>query len=276
MPTRTTAPAAATFAAEPNPGSVRRELRQHLLDLNFHAFCRCLCLLLTELGYEDARPAGRVDWKGRNRGGGYDIEAWLPGGFARRKVVAVAKQFDDQPVYQRMVDELRGAALRSGAAEAVLITTGAFSPVALLGQAGQQGREQGDSSIVVPARLIDGEELLDLLLAHGIGVREEPAGAAKRARLRLDEDLFDGLSRACPGNGRCRQNTGANNGLQYPWGRPSWRVTVQVGPMGQVGQVGPAGSVSPDCERVSQSSCGGDTDCGGGHRPSKQGKRVPR
>ena len=88
-------------------------------------------MLLEALGYEDARPTGRRAWKGYNRpgGGGYDLEAVLPGGMAPRRVVAQIKQFDALAVHQRSVDELRGACLRAGAAEALLVTTSAFSDV---------------------------------------------------------------------------------------------------------------------------------------------------
>ena len=115
----------ADFQEEP----IRHRLRRRLLALSYHAFARCLCLLLARLGYEDARPAGRTRWKGHNREGGYDIEAWLPVGITRRRVVVQAKQFDARPVFQRSVDELRGTCLRAGAAEALLITTSAFSSV---------------------------------------------------------------------------------------------------------------------------------------------------
>ena len=49
----------------------------------------------------------------------------------RRKVIVQGKQFDTLTVFQRSVDELRGTCLRAGAAEALLITTSAFSPVVL-------------------------------------------------------------------------------------------------------------------------------------------------
>jgi hypothetical protein len=246
MPTRTTVPAVPAAAADPNPGSLRADLRRRLLSLNFHAFCQCLCLLLTELGYEEARSAGRTDWKGRNRGGGFDIQAWLPGGLTRRKVVAVAKQFDSLVIYQRMIDELRGAALRTGASEAILITTSTFSPVALLGQAGQAS-ETGNAPTVAPVRLIDGDELLDLLLAHGIGVREEPAGAkqARLCRLRIDEEFFERVLRAYPGNSRSShsgRSPRCNDEVRHSQARPLWRVTVQVG------------GVSPDYQKRSTTS----------------------
>lgn len=71
---------------------LRRQLRRRLLTLSYHAFAQCLCLLLTQLGYQDVQVAGRKDWKGRNREGGYDIQAALPAGLGQRRVIIQAKQ----------------------------------------------------------------------------------------------------------------------------------------------------------------------------------------
>ena len=196
----------------PTPGTVADRLRRRLLALDYPAFARCVCRLLEAEGYEDVRLAGRREWKGYNRpgGGGYDLEALLPGGLAPRravaqiKVIAQIKQFDGLNVHQRSVDELRGACLRSGAAEALLVTTSGFSEVvrrsaAALDPAGMP---------VAPVRLIDGQELLGLLIRHRLGVfevavvettRVEAAEAYERGlgsvrRLRIDEAFFDSLN----------------------------------------------------------------------------------
>lgn len=188
----------------PHPHArIRTLLRRRLLLLNYHAFAQCLCRLLTRLGYEDVAGAGRTRWKGRNRAGGYDIEAFLPAGVGRRPVIVQAKQFDALPIFQRSVDELRGACLRAGAAEALLITTSAFSSVVRQNTA-QIGPQ------VAPVRLLDGEGLLDLLLRHRIGVREEKGegpdvlGGAPDVshRLRIDEAFFEALSRDFTASGR--------------------------------------------------------------------------
>ena len=210
----------ADFQEEP----IRHRLRRRLLALSYHAFARCLCLLLARLGYEDARPAGRTRWKGHNREGGYDIETWLPVGITRRRVVVQAKQFDARPVFQRSVDELRGTCLRAGAAEALLITTSAFSSVV------QQHQAQAGPQ-VAPVRLLDGEELTDLLVRHRLGVREEaetsPGGPR---RLEIDQSFFDRLDRQYAG----RSSTGKRQGVAPPREPgaelPRWLVTIRVGP----------------------------------------------
>jgi len=218
MKATTTAPVyEADFQGEP----IRRQLRRRLLSLNYHAFAQCLCLLLGRIGYEDAHLAGRTGWKGRSREGGYDIEASLPAGAGRRRVIVQAKQFDALPVFQRSVDELRGTCLRAGAAEALLITTSTFSPVV------HQNAAETPMP-VAPVRLLDGDALLDLLLRHRVGVWEE-AGAShdEPGRLGIDHAFFNDLSRDFAGNAR-------RAAVPRPRGEtaPRWLVTVQVGSPG--------------------------------------------
>ena len=187
----------------PTPGTIADQLRQRLLALEYPAFARCLCVLLEALGYEEAKPAGRQEWKGYNRpgGGGYDLEAVLPGGLSPRLTVAQIKQFDGLNVHQRSVDELRGACLRRGAAEAVLITTSAFSQVVRKHAA----ERVASGTLVAPVRLIDGKELLGLLIQHRLGVRE--VNRWERAhgvayRLEVDEAFFLDMYASKAGGGR--------------------------------------------------------------------------
>jgi hypothetical protein len=165
-------------------------LRKRLLALDYPDFARCVCRLLEALGYEDARPAGRDEWKGYNRpgGGGWDLEASLPGGIAPRRVVAQIKQYDGLRVHQRSVDELRGACLRAGASEGLLVTTSGFSEV--VRRAALSPAPTGP--MVAPVRLIGAEELLALMIRHRIGVRRR--GLYKRGLIgkrRSDTDRLD-------------------------------------------------------------------------------------
>ncbi len=219
---------------------IRRRLRRRLLSLSYHAFAQCLCLLLARLGYEDAEVAGRTRWKGHNREGGYDIEAYLPAGVGRRKVIVQIKQFDTLPVYQRSIDELRGTCLRAGATEALLITTSTFSAV-VLRRAGTVGVQ------IAPVRLVDRAELLDLLILHRVGVWEEVGDegadrnegmtnrgtAGQRGRIGLDSDFFVDLARRYAGNGR-RSLSQPLPGTETP----HRLLTIQVDLRG-VGRCGP-------------------------------------
>ena len=213
----------------PVPGTVADHLRQCLLALDYPAFARCICVLLEALGYEEARPAGRQEWKGYNRpgGGGYDLEAVLPGGIVPRPVVAQIKQFDGLRVHQRSVDELRGACLRAGAAEALLITTSAFSDVVRRRAASSEPAQ----SLVAPVRLLDGRELLGLLIRHRLGVVERGQGHTRR--LSVDEAFFAGMENWGDGGSTSTAMTPASASPDAPDQSPSqksagWRVTVQL------------------------------------------------
>lgn len=212
---------------------IRAGLRRRLLALNYHAFARCLCLLLTRLGYEDVRLAGRTGWKGRNREGGYDIEATLPAGVGQRRVVVQAKQYDGLPLFQRSVDELRGACVRSGADEALLITTSTFSPVVDRVSARSQ---------VAPVRLVDGEEMLGLMLAHRVGVWEQPGESPDLPHiLGIDDAFFEELSRDLAGGAQQPKPSRTPPDPASPPRRAGWLVTVQVGSPGLFGGTSRAG-----------------------------------
>jgi hypothetical protein len=181
----------------PTPRTIADQFRQRLLALDYSAFAQCVCLLLEALGYEQARPAGRQAWKGYNRpgGGGYDLEAVLPGGLSPRRVVVQLKPFRGSRVHQSNVDELRGACLRSGAEEALLVTTSAFSHVVQNCEMTykEKGHKQTASpnrtgARIAPVRLIDGTELIDLLIRFRLGVRECSQGRGRR--LEIDEAFF--------------------------------------------------------------------------------------
>ena len=173
------------------------KLRKRLLELPFDAYLRLLSMLLGQLGYRDILLAGRTDWKGRNKGGGFDLTATLSGGLYPHQVVIQAKQFDaSSRVFQRQADELRGAAIRVGAAEALLITSGPISGSIDL---------EGLSFPLAPVRLIDGDQLLELLIQHRIGIT--PTG-------QLDEALFTRLEQAAIGN-RQSDCLGSNSELVF-------------------------------------------------------------
>jgi len=216
----------------PTPGTIADQLRRRLLALDYPAFARCACVLLEAIGYEDARPAGRREWKGYNRpgGGGYDLEAHLPGGLAPRRVVAQIKQFDQLAVHQRSVDELRGACLRAGAAEALLVTTSAFSAVVRK----QAAAPNPSGALVAPVRLIDGQELLGLLIRHRLGVRESVDVHARlrdgMRRLEIDETFFQSVTGQEPPADPVSKMVSGEAAPKPPYGSAplTWSVTVRI------------------------------------------------
>lgn len=141
---------------------LRSRLRQRLLALPYRPFLQAVVHLLSAQGYQAVTPAGRTRFKGRGTGGGWDLEArYAADETGPRLCVARIKQFATQPVDLRYVDELRGAALRAGADEALLVTLAGFSKPARLAALSRP----------LPVRLVDGEALLDDLLGQEVGVR---------------------------------------------------------------------------------------------------------
>ena len=197
MRTALCVPAAAP-EERPFPEPVRLRLRRRVLALDYAGCAGLLTRLLERVGYEDVRPAGRTSLKGYNRpgGGGWDLSATLPAGVGSRRIIVRLKHSprehlgpDAKPVHQRCADELRGACLRAGAAEGLLVATGDFSLTAR--RLAAQDRPVGHSG-VAPVRLVDGEELVEMLMAHRVGVREART-LLGRSYLELDEDFFRAL-----------------------------------------------------------------------------------
>ncbi len=148
------------------------QVREQLLSLQYAAFLLVIAQLLERQGYREVRLLGRKGFVGRNRSGGWDLEAVLgqqslmPGKEWSRCIIQV-KQFDELAVQQRTVDELRGCILRAGAGLGILITTSRFSPVA---------QEAAQASSLAPVVLLDGEGLVRLLIHQKLGVRHKPNG----------------------------------------------------------------------------------------------------
>lgn len=203
---------------------VRADLRERLLTLPYAAFLRCIADLLEKVGYCDVQLSSRKDWRGRNGkdgSSGYDLTARLSAGGMVRRVVVQAKQFDErQRVFLSQIDALRGVCLRAGATEGLLLTTGPVSsrvPRPLLAAAA-----------FVPARVLDGEELLDLLIAHQVGVWQE-LGDDGGSRYGLDDAYFKALELIPDGNNRA--DCAPVRSPYEPWATSHYQVTVSVTPM---------------------------------------------
>ncbi len=160
-------------ATDPLVSQVQEELREELLALPYAAFLAVIVRLLERQGYRQVRLLGRRGFVGRNRGGGWDLEAeapeyqpMAPSKEGSRCIIQV-KHFDDLAVQQRYVDELRGCLLRANAALGVLITTSRFSPVA---------QEAAQATPLAPVVLLDGDRLLALLIQQRLGVCLTPGG----------------------------------------------------------------------------------------------------
>ncbi len=173
-------------------GETRSQLREQLLHLSPSAFEQLIARLLEACGY------GRVQLLSASSGelpqslgfarraaltGGADLRALSSNGLSRVMTLVQVKQYRT-PVSRRFVDELRGAMLRTGAQQGLLLTTSSFYGPAYTAVHGE-GAEG-----IAPVRLVDGEELLNLLLKHRLGVQEDDS-----VHPQVDFDLFERLER---------------------------------------------------------------------------------
>lgn len=159
--------------SDPAQDSVREQLREQLLALPVPAFEHLMARLLGLCGYAEVQVLAGSQ-------GGADLSAATSGGLSRSVTLVQAKQYRS-PVSRRFVDELRGAMLRTGAQQGVLLTTSTF-----FGPAYRAVRK----GCPLPVRLVDGAEMIGLLCAHGLGVRLSAQG-----RARIDCEFFTQLRR---------------------------------------------------------------------------------
>ena len=171
---------------------VREKLLEVLVMLNVSQFERCIAHLLHALEYDDVTimrspDIKRHSHKGRNTHGGFDLAA-CSSSFSSCLTLIQVKQYQ-RPVSRRFVDELRGAMLRQDAQQGLLITTSTF-PV--------NAQISAQENQLLPIRLINGEQLVDLLFQHHLGVRckERTNKSGKRRFVwRLDRKFFRNLQK---------------------------------------------------------------------------------
>ena len=170
----------------------RSQLREQLLGLSSPAFEGLIARLLEACGYGRVQPLNASSGElphslgfGRRAAqtGGADLRALSPNGLGRVMTLVQVKQYRT-PVSRRFVDELRGAMLRTGAQQGLLITTSSF-----YGPAYTAVHEEGAEG-VAPVRLVDGEELLNLLIKHHLGVQE-----GDPVHPQVDREFFEHLER---------------------------------------------------------------------------------
>ena len=151
------------------------EVLESVRGINPTAFERLVVNLLEEMGY------GYGQQVGRSGDGGID-GVISQDTLGLEKIFIQAKRWDDKVgsrVGGRVVNEFAGALLAHGATKGVLITTSTFSGAA---KEAAQKVAQGIQSL----RLIDGRELAELMIRHGVGVVTEITYAVKK----LDANYF--------------------------------------------------------------------------------------
>ncbi len=156
--------------------------------------------LLCAMGYADAHALGRKRFYGTNRHGGAEIAAYLGPDSARLLVIAQVKRYKcGEAVPKRFVDQLRGAMLRVGAKQGLLITTGAFNEIA------EKAAYPMPAQAICPLRLIDGEHLVTLMIRYKVGVYVAPGDG----RYRLNAGYFSRLDTSAA-DAFCRRKSSRN------------------------------------------------------------------
>ena len=169
---------------------ITQTLREELFSLSFHAYEECLRQLLVSLGYADVKLMGCRAGTRKTTHGGLDVQAYTEVGLTRLSIVAQVKQYRE-PVPRRFVDELRGAMLRAGAGQGILITTSTFS---------QAAKKAVAVDRTAPIRLIEGEELVSLLIQNRICAMTDSENG-----FTIDISAFERLRERFPGQARQRR-----------------------------------------------------------------------
>ncbi|HEY0075474.1 MAG TPA: restriction endonuclease [Abditibacteriaceae bacterium] len=183
--------------------SLQDALLQRIRELSFPAYCHLVRLLLYRSGYTSVQivePGTGKITLGKSSSIN-DTQRLLYSGLiavshtdlASALTLVRVKQAKGVPVSRRFVDQLRGAMLRLGAEQGLLIATGRFSRYAIT---------SATQTPLPPVRLIDGPMLCSMLRERGLGIRKT-AGSKERTIQLIDEPFFQLLEKRA---GRQKEN----------------------------------------------------------------------
>ena len=142
--------------ARKQEASVRKSLRELLLNMDPYAFEHLVKRLLEEMNYQNVEVTAPSD------DGGVDVVADIELGITSVREVVQAKRHK-RTIQRKDLDALRGSLYRFNAVRGTIIATSRFS---------KGTEEEAFASGVAPITLIDGDKLIDLLIEHAIGVRK--------------------------------------------------------------------------------------------------------
>ena len=149
------------------------EILESVKQVHFTSFERLVAQLLSRMGYgEIVRETGHSGDQGFD--GILNQDA-----LGLEKVYVQAKRYGSSPVSEPEIRTFSGSLDRPGAFKGVFVTTSTFLPAAK--QAAEE-ISKGAKSI----RLIDGQELAQLMIRHGVGVVTEITYEVKK----LDANYF--------------------------------------------------------------------------------------
>jgi len=156
--------------------SVEKQLRERLARMDWRTFeSAFLTLVLERLGFQD------VDITQATRDGGVDARVTYKRGIVTAKALVSAKHWNQATVPPEEVRHLRG--IKGDEDTGIIVTSGKFSARA------REEAQPGQNQRVV--FLIDGDQLVDICIRHGIGVQavELPKLLALDDSLGVDGEL---------------------------------------------------------------------------------------
>jgi restriction endonuclease Mrr len=155
---------------------VKLDLLEQLRACEPYLFEQIVGELIRAMGYEDVRVTNR------SKDGGIDILAiYSAGGVARVSTALQVKRWR-KPVGRPEVQALRGSL--GSTQQGVIVTTSQFSEPAVV-----DARRQDGNAV----HLIDGGELVDLMVEHGLGV-----STSRVVQFSLNEQFFTGSPDSAP------------------------------------------------------------------------------
>lgn len=155
---RVEAPAGIKQQIESIQEQVREDLRQHLLTMHPRKFEELIRSLLEEMGFDEAETTAYSNDKG------VDVRGVLKTNpLSTTKVAIQAKRWKDN-IGSRVVRDLRGSLRVADAEQGLIITPSDFTV---------EARNEAEASGKTPITLIDGFQLVDLLVQYQVGVKQE-------------------------------------------------------------------------------------------------------
>jgi len=150
---------------------VKRQLLQALAEMVPEEFEQLVGRLLGAMGYEN------IEVTRRSSDGGVDVLAEIEVGVLQLRAAVQVKR-KKANVQRPVVSQLRGDMALWDVDQGMVITTGGFSAGA---------KQVARLRNVTPITLIDGDQLTDLLVEQGIGVRKDTVEVVTFAPERLQE-----------------------------------------------------------------------------------------
>jgi len=137
---------------------VRKDLRQHLLKMHPQKFEELIRSLLEEMGFDEAETTSYSNDKG------VDVRGILrTNPLSTTKVAIQAKRWTKN-VGSEVVRNMRGSVKFVFGEQGLIITPSDFAP---------RAREEAEAEGMTPITLINGSQLVDLLIQYQVGVKQE-------------------------------------------------------------------------------------------------------